>query len=35
MLLEVDLSSVLQQALVNERTGILTELRDAGLRAGQ
>ncbi|MEL6687259.1 MAG: hypothetical protein AAFP97_06540 [Pseudomonadota bacterium] len=33
MLLEVDLSSVLQQALVNERTGILTELRDAGLRA--
>jgi protein-export membrane protein SecD len=33
MLLEVDLSSVLQQALVNERTGILTEFRDAGLRA--
>lgn len=33
MLLEVDLSSVVQQALVNERTGILTELRDAGLRA--
>jgi len=33
MLLEVDLSSVLQQALVNERTGILTELRDKGLRA--
>lgn len=32
MLLEVDLSSVLQQALVNERTGILTEFRDAGLR---
>lgn len=33
MLLEVDLSSVLQQALVNERTAILTELRDNSLRA--
>ncbi|GLQ20238.1 protein translocase subunit SecD [Algimonas porphyrae] len=32
MLLEVDLSSVLQQALVNERTGILTEFRDANPR---
>lgn len=32
MLLEVDLSSVLTQALVNERTGILTEFRDASPR---
>lgn len=32
MLLEVDLSSVLQQALVNEKTGVQTELRDASLR---
>ncbi|MGB6229839.1 MAG: protein translocase subunit SecD [Litorimonas sp.] len=35
MLLEVDLSSVMQQALVNERTGVLTEFRDAGLRPAQ
>ena len=33
MLLEVDLSSVLDQALNNERTGILEGLRDAGIRA--
>lgn len=33
MLLEVDLSSVLTQALANERIGILTELNEARLRA--
>ena len=33
MLLEVDLSSVLSQALANERIGILEALRDAGIRA--
>lgn len=33
MLLEVDLSSVLTQALANERIGILTEFNEARLRA--
>ena len=33
MLLEVDLSSVLDQALNNERTGILEGFREANIRA--